>query len=297
MVYAKTIRASGEGRHRRRDEEETMSQEHEHPFEIASGSVTGRLHMLAGKTNQDACAWRMRGPALVAVVTDGCGSGAHCEVGAQIGARLVVEQVLARLEAGDPLESHATWEKVRAAALAALAPMAKAMGGRLEETITDFFLFTVLGLAIAGGRAVIFGIGDGMVAIGDERLRIGPFSRNAPPYIAYGLVDEGPRFMIHRAFDTRDIDAIMLGTDGAADLDMLSAELLPGSHQDETVGPLSKLWTEDRFFDNRDAMRRWLSLLNRGASRPAEEERRMTRRAGLLEDDTTLVVIRRRRAA
>ncbi len=52
------------------------------PFEVAAGSVTGRSHVLGGKPNQDAFAFRAADHGLVGVVCDGCGSGAHNEVGA-----------------------------------------------------------------------------------------------------------------------------------------------------------------------------------------------------------------------
>ena len=61
-------------------------------FEIAGGSVAGRSHVLAGKGNQDAYHWSVEERSLVAVVCDGCGSGAESEVGAALGARLLVAE-------------------------------------------------------------------------------------------------------------------------------------------------------------------------------------------------------------
>src|SRR5215467_2985954 len=61
------------------------------PFEIAGGSVTGRAHVAAGRNNQDAFCWASDADGLVAVVCDGCSSGPHNEVGAQLGARLFVQ--------------------------------------------------------------------------------------------------------------------------------------------------------------------------------------------------------------
>jgi len=272
-----------------------MAHEQDPQFDIACGSVAGRRHVVSGKPNQDAYWWRERDGHLVAVVTDGCGSGAYSEVGARLGARLVGAQVLKRARAGEEsIESRAFWEGVRSSVLSAIEPMAMAMGDKLRETVTDFFLFTVLGLLVSGDRAVVFGIGDGFVVIGEERLRIGPFSRNAPPYLAYGLLGEGPRFFIHRAFDRSEMSWVLLGTDGAVELESLSTQILPGSTDGEEVGPLSQLWEEERYFNDRDAIGRWLSQMSREPARIGAEERRMTRRAGLLEDDTTVLVVRRR---
>jgi hypothetical protein len=150
-----------------------MSQEDR--FEIAAGSVAGRAHVRSGRPNQDAYAFRSRGHCLVALVADGCGSG----------------------------------------------------------------------------------------ALPGERLRLGPFPGNAPPYLGYGLLGDGPRFAVHRALPAADLGAVLLGTDGAAELS----------------GPLSRLSEDDRCFRNRDAIRRRLTLLDRESA---------------LEDDTTVVVIRRR---
>ena len=289
-----------------------MSHEDHHPFEVAAGSVTGRAHALSGKPNQDAVAVRSRGGCLVAVVADGCGSGAHSEVGAQLGARIVAELALGRLAAGERVEAPALWDGVRDDALGALGAAARSAGADHAGGVADLFLFTVLGLAIAGDRAVVFGIGDGIFAIeraplppdrgapeaprAVDRARIGPFPGNAPPYLGYGLLGGGPRFTLHRALATADLGAVLLGTDGAADLDALADRRLPGSPSGEPVGPLSQLWRDDQYFRNRDAIRRRLALINRDASRPIWAERRIAREPGLLEDDTTVVAIRRRRA-
>jgi len=58
------------------------------PFDIAAASVIGREHARAGRNNQDALSLLAQGEVLAAVVADGCGSGAHSEVGAQIAQRI-----------------------------------------------------------------------------------------------------------------------------------------------------------------------------------------------------------------
>jgi hypothetical protein len=266
-------------------------------FEIASGSVTGRTHLLAGKPNQDAFAHRRRGEHLVAVVCDGCGSGAHSEVGARLGARLVVESIGRQLEAGARAAEKATYERARLEVLMRLEDLARAMGGSLSETVSELFLFTVVGAAIDGEDVCVFSMGDGLMGMGDEILRLGPFPRNAPPYLAYGLLEQdpeesgAPRFEIRRTAKADRVNSILLGTDGCADLVDVEGRFLPG--RGERVGPLSQFWTDDRYFQNRDAVRRRLALINREATRALWAEQRIAREPGLLPDDTTLVVIRR----
>ncbi|MGK3965021.1 protein phosphatase 2C domain-containing protein [Sorangium sp. So ce1667] len=266
------------------------------PFEIAGGTVTGTDHLAVGRPNQDAYAFRAEGGCLAAVVCDGCGSGARSEVGAALGARLVTEQVLGALRRGGDIESPETWEEVRLGVLAPLRAMAGAMGGRLAEVVSTYFLFTAVGLAISGDTACAFSLGDGVIALGDELLRLGPFARNEPPYLAYGLLDrppggEAPRFTVHRAFPSIALRTALLGTDGALDLLESASQRLPGGGGE--VGPLSTFWEDDRYFRNPDAVRRRLVLINRSVARPVWKEERMEREGGLLRDDTTLVIVRR----
>ncbi|KYF76110.1 hypothetical protein BE11_30225 [Sorangium cellulosum] len=265
-------------------------------FEVAGGTVTGTDHLAAGRPNQDAYAFRIEGGCLAAVVCDGCGSGARSEVGAALGARIVTEQVLGALRRGGDIESPEAWEEVRRGALAPLRATAAGMGGRLAEVVSTFFLFTVVGLAISGDRACVFSLGDGLIALGDDVLRLGPFPGNEPPYLGYGLLDrppggEAPRFTVHRAFPASALRTALLGTDGAVDLLESSARQIPGGGGE--VGPLSRFWEDDRYFRNPDAVRRRLALINRRVARPLWKEERMEREGGLLRDDTTLVVVRR----
>lgn len=234
-------------------------------YEIAGGTVAGRSHALAGKPNQDAYAWVQRGDVLVAAVCDGCGSSAHSEVGARIGARICTAQLSARLAEGAALDDPALWDALRGDLLAALRDLAGAMGGVLSETVADHFLFTVVGLALAGDRGCVFAAGDGIAAVDGDVTRLGPFPGNEPPYLAYGLCSRGaPGLSVVRAFE--GASSVLVGTDGAADL--------------ADLGPLRPFWEEDRHFENRDAVRRRLTLAARGPGR--------------LDDDTTVVVVRRR---
>lgn len=268
-------------------------------FEVAGGTVTGTDHLAVGKANQDAYAFAAEGPNLVAVVCDGCGSGARSEVGAALGARLVTTQLLGELRRGSALDAPGTWERTRREVLAPLAALVSAMGGA-PEVVSTFLLFTVVGLAIAGDTACVFSAGDGLIALGDEVLRLGPFPRNEPPYLGYGLLDPASRggpsaapcFLVHRVFPATALDAALLGTDGAEDLVASASRALPGGGG--AVGPLRQFWQEDRYFRNADAVRRRLALINRSVSRPVWAEARIEREAGLLRDDTTLVVVRRR---
>jgi hypothetical protein len=270
-----------------------MSHDLDSRFEIAGGTVTGRSHVLSERGNQDAYTWLARGGSLVAVVCDGCGSGAHSEVGAQLGARLVVESLSRRLAEGAALDAPALWTALQDDVLGALRGVAVAMGGRLGETVSEHFLFTIVGLALTAERGCVFAAGDGVIAVDGEVTRLGPFPGNEPPYLGYGLLDRPAGLGVLRTFAAGEVGSILLGTDGAADLDDVAARPLPGGEGE--VGSLAQFWREDRHFQNRDSIRRRLALINREVARPIWAERRIARAPGHLGDDATVVVVRRRR--
>jgi hypothetical protein len=261
------------------------------PFEIAGGSVTGRAHVAAGRNNQDAFYWASDADGLVAVVCDGCSSGPNSEVGAQLGARLLV-QAAARL-LGSNLDVADLLQQVGQAVLANLRVLARAMSGdasSFARAVTDCFLFTIVGAVITARGATSFSLGDGLVVVNGERTEVGPFPNNEPPYLGYALLPGTPDrgaservpFTIHRSMPAGEVQSLLLGTDGVVELEALAEHRIQG--REESIGSLSQFWSDDRFFKNPDMVRRRLTVLDRGP------------RGGLLSDDTTLVVIRRKAA-
>lgn len=260
-------------------------------FEIAGGSVAGRAHVAAGRNNQDAFCWASDADGLVAVVCDGCSSGPHSEVGAQIGSRLFAQAANRLL--GSNLEVADLLEQVGQDVLARLHVLAREMSidaASFSRTVADHFLFTIVGVLITARGATTFSLGDGLVVINGERTELGPFPNNAPPYLGYALLpdatdrgsSERVSFRIHRSMAASEVQSLVLGTDGAVELETVAERPIQG--REEAVGPLSQFWSDDRFFKNADMVRRRLAVLNRGP------------RGGLLSDDTTLVVVRRKAA-
>ncbi len=265
-------------------------------FDVAAGSVTGRDHVLAGRNNQDAYHWACLPHTVMAVVCDGCGSGKHSEVGAQMGARLIVAAMTRAL----PGPSHTFWHCVRHDALAQLRRLAEQMGGSLTYTVQDYLLFTVVGVLVTPSSAFCFSLGDGVMVVNSDLIPLGPFPENAPPYLAYALLDAqncrpsalSRGFQMQRVLPTTAVQSIVLGTDGLEALLQAAARPLPGKQV--AVGPLCQFWQEERYFTNPDAVRRTLALVNREVVQPDWEAQRLDRQGSLLPDDTTLVVIRRR---
>ena len=248
------------------------------PFDVAAASVLGREHARAGRNNQDALCVRGSEHGLVAVVADGCGSQPCSELGAQLGVRRLAQAALARLAEGERVDEASFLPGLREDLLCLLSELRGELG---RDALGDF-LFTVVGAVVTPERTLVFSAGDGVWALNGEVHPLGPFPGNAPPYLAYALLRGEDVALTPRALvPTEDVHALLLGTDGTADLAKLA-------------GPLSQFWTEDRYFSNPDALRRKLALLNRESVRADFAAHRLVRTPGLLPDDTTLVVLRRR---
>lgn len=276
-------------------------------FQIAGGSVAGTEHVMPGKpgskNNHDAYTWRQDEGMIVAVVCDGCGSGAHSEVGANIGAHLVAEMLYRQLKIDGPEVTPYLLAKVKRQVLACLSLSAGSMGGSLSSVINDFFLFTVLGIVITPTAATILSCGDGVYFINGEKRELGPFPNNAPPYLAYNLTGsslhkDGPELLdlrIRETILTPDLRTALIGTDGVEDLIQSGDNPVPrkrnipwGGGGPELIGPIAQFWEKDLMFVNQDGIRRRLNVINREIY---EEGGVVT---GPLGDDTTLVVMRRR---
>ncbi len=276
-------------------------------FLIAGGSIPGRDHLvrnnlLIGRNNQDAFTWQelpnLKG--LLAIVCDGCGSRPHSEVGSQLGAKLLTATITRRLAGLTTLPDldERFWEAVRQDFLAQVRTLSMSLAGNhsLTEVISDYFLFTIVGALVTQERVWRFSIGDGLFIVNGEVIRLGPFPDNSPPYVSYSLVqssfDKAPELLRFQVTElpADQLDSLVLGTDGLADLIQAEALLIPGNRQ--AVGPVSQFWKEERYFKNSDAIRRKLALINSQVT-SLEPNGQLSVRQGLLPDDTTLVVIGR----
>ncbi len=225
-------------------------------FQIASGSVMGTHHALAGRNNQDsACCLRWEG-GLVAVVCDGCSGGSRSEVGACLGARLVCQAVRRHADDRD-------WDAISDEVLGELRQLGAALGDDLAAVVHEYFLFTIVGALLLPEESWLFALGDGCLRLNGEPLGLGPFADNAPPYLGYRLLDPADPAALAirplRRLPTAEVRTLFIGSDGAADL----------TDPDE-------LFCDDVHFRNPDGLRRTLY-----------------RKRRLLRDDTTLVLVRR----
>jgi Protein phosphatase 2C len=189
-------------------------------FVVAVGSVTGREHTRLHRNNQDGLAARVEPERILTAVCDGCSGGRSSEVGARLGAAWIVAS-LPRILADRPDEAEL------ASALADdlldyLRQIAAGLGGS-PEVVRDYLLFTFLAAVIEPDRALVIGLGDGLFAADGERRVIDPGPDNAPPYLAYRLVDPAlltapPDLTPRLHLRAGTLDSLVLATDGAAAL-------------------------------------------------------------------------------
>ena len=259
-------------------------------LEVAAGSVTGRDHVMLGRSNQDGWTVRSTPEATVAVVCDGCGSAPSSEVGARIGAHLVASATLAYATRDDAT----LLAEVTRDVTAHLRLLASAMGRHSTAVVTDHLLFTVVAALVTPRHTLVFGAGDG-IAMLNGRLSSRTYPGNAPPYLGHGLLPGASPVALERwdGIDTPRFESLLLATDGAADLWRDTTRRLPGTT--EVVGDPARLWGEDGWYGSPVRLGRWLARCNRPVDHVDWDARRRVRATGLLHDDTTIVVLRRRR--
>ncbi|MBT6690883.1 MAG: protein phosphatase [Chloroflexi bacterium] len=271
-------------------------------FQVAAGTVAGRDHTQVGKNNQDAFCFAAHDDVMAGVVCDGCSTGKHSEVGSKLIARLIVRQIITnkdKFQGGDDSISR-LMQRIKNSALMYVQLLADGMGMSFSQAINDYFLFTLVGTIIFPDKSIIFSLGDGVFAHNGEVTTVGPFPGNAPPYLAYNLVTtdlatENPDlldFNVHVIHETSLTSSILIGSDGICDLIDIAELNMPG--KPKLVGPMSQFWTDDRYFNNPDMVRRKLVLINREATRLDREGPSLQKYPGLLPDDTTLIAIRRK---
>jgi hypothetical protein len=258
-------------------------------WNVAAGSVVGRAHRRLGRGNQDQFASLALGGGLVAVVCDGCGSGARSEVGAALGARLWAAAIAERIGLGVDLDDDELWCGARDAVTERLRDLAAAMGGALDATVREHFLFTSVIAACTADRVALAAIGDGVIAIDREVRVLGPFEDNQPPYLGYGILGEPPPFTTRIVRNADDVQALLIASDGAE-------AFVDGALRDagdEEIGTLAQFTGSARWFGNPDALRRRLAVINREEVGIDWDRGALDRRGAPLEDDTTIVVLRR----
>lgn len=177
---------------------------------LAGASTLGRDHAALRRSSQDAFAYGSRGDVAWGVVSDGCGSGAHSEVGAGLAAALLNAAMERFLITG--ISILEVPELAVSALVESLEKLGNAMNeARKLELLTDHLLATVVGFCVRGDEGAAFWCGDGAVVLGEEILVLE--AENAPDYPAYRLLGRTAPVAV-RPFSLGDARRVAVATDG-----------------------------------------------------------------------------------
>jgi hypothetical protein len=274
-------------------------------FQIAGASVLGTRHLKIGRNNQDSYVWIKNPDYIIAIVSDGCSSGLHSEVGSKIIAPLFAQTLATYLSKPHPSLSDENffrhdwlWYNVRQDVLAHIRILAQSMDENLIAAICTYFLCTIVGCVITPQSTCIFSCGDGVFYLNGALHVLGPFPGNKPPYLCYGITgseitNTNPTLLDiqrHSICPTDDVQSILIGSDGVNDLVNLADQTLPG--REENIGDINQFWINDIYFTNPEWMRNVLTTINTEKRKPVWEERTIMKYQGLLRDDTTFIVLR-----
>jgi serine/threonine protein phosphatase PrpC len=267
--------------------------QHVNPLEICSGSITGSEHVRVGKNNQDALSIDRIGldqgaDFTVAVVSDGCGSGVRSEIGAFLGARILSKLIVEQAVQGLPLTEPEVWGDFQRQFTMRLTQVLLdiSASNKMKECVEETFLFTLVGIYIGPRYVIPFSVGDGLLIVNDIRYPLGPFPNNAPPYPGYALIKKNGgwntqdiAFKLCPLVPRSEFKSALLGTDGLLDFEKVESDL-------------SQFYREEKYFKNKDAVRRKLALMNQIQETIDYENRTVKRSHPQLPDDTTLIGIR-----
>lgn len=257
-------------------------------FFITTGSVMGCYHRASFKNNQDAAHIAKSDDGLIAVVSDGCGSGKFSEVGALIASRYIAEkglELLAHQKNGMRFR-NGFFEQLRVETLFFLRKIAADLGRDLSQIVYDYFLFTVVGALIEENETTIFTLGDGIFSVNCETVVID--QHNTPRYLGYALLPSDPMktnphyydFTLQKTIPTNAVRSIALATDGADDLLANKDQEISIIGKKEKINDLTQFETEEKFARNPALLQKRLVVL--GVNN------------GILNDDTTVALIRRK---
>lgn len=289
-------------------------------FDFSFASVIGSEHVRLSLNNQDALVVTRGDWYSMGIVSDGCGSCQRSEVGSALTVRLAAKFIPDALR-GVPVELVADkFKVVRRNIVSALGRIVNEVSNELMDSVSGFdvhggyggflteegsisscFLATIVGFYACDEYVVVFSIGDGFYAVNGVLAAVDADrpSDNAPDYPAYHLLprvmeslpDGSAEFSI-RTFSTKDVDTVMVGTDGLRFLLNSEESKVPGKAS--KVGKISQLW-EDKMFLNHDMMRRTLALLNKDVHIPDWQGQSMIVCPSILKDDIAVVSARRRK--
>lgn len=159
---------------------------------LSQARVTGRDHTALRRSCQDAVLVGQSGSGAFGVVSDGCGSAPHSEVGAALTVATVGRSLASGL--ADQLDAERAVRRSLARLLRAFeATVGGAVGaerddgcGARRDFVHDHLLATAAGFYVTDEEALLFCWGDGLMLADDETWVVD--RENHPDYPAYALL-------------------------------------------------------------------------------------------------------------
>lgn len=270
-------------------------------FEVMSGSTTGRDHrtVIPPTLNQDRVLTRATSALIVACFSDGCSSGEHSCVGAELTVNTLMTAIVSRHKSGKPFDEkwfkrlywhlvETLWEN----SSRYLAETDRGDEDKLLDVILSHMLATAGGCIVDRENVYLFGVPEVWGILNGDQFNWPAAKKDYAPYPAMAYHHKGePHFGAFRVevSPTADLRTLMMGTDGVERLfqvcDVLSLTV-PGT--ETPVGTTGQLFSRDDFYTDPKACSGWLNSLAEG--REVGEEFF----PGYLGDDTTLFGLRRK---
>lgn len=133
-------------------------------WRFASALATGTSHVRTGLPCQDRIICRTPGEdTIIVVVSDGAGSAAKGEVGAEIATTVFCESIEAQLGLADAFDAQAAVRQALTDVIAAINDRAESDGAPIRE-----YAATLLAFVQVGETAAAIQIGDGVICLSDE---------------------------------------------------------------------------------------------------------------------------------
>ncbi len=179
----------------------------------SSATMTGLEHLRLGRNNQDALEVREADGAFIAVVTDGCSSSLRSEVGANVTASIVADELMRfALERSSLHEvSDRVLERLRG-----VARLIASNSEGVQEIVGRSLLCSIVAVVITKTSTHIVGAGDGVYCINGSLTHVLPDANNAPNYLAYGVCPHAKRHTLEHwhACSTEAVQWLIIGSDG-----------------------------------------------------------------------------------
>lgn len=275
-------------------------------FIYDAGSVTGTKHMgkypnFIAENNQDAYAIHDTNNYFTGVICDGCGSSKYSDVGARLGSKFVISYITSRLDNDIEIDFEDLANSINDFCISQVHLLRNKsdkfyIGKRniedIYDDLFDLFLFTIIGVIITKNNSLMFRFGDGVFYL-NENFNEYKYIFNAPPFVLYREINVSNKyhhpltFQLER-FDTKDIDKLLIGSDGVADLKKAEGKKIPGVNKN-----VMKL--DDLIINcpNENRLQNYLTLCNRNSVKYNKEQSKNIIEQGLLPDDTTMIILKR----